>query len=187
MEDIKDILRGAESKMKKALEHTSQEFVKIRAGKASPNMLDSLTVDYYGAPTPMNQVAAVTVPDARSILVKPWEKKMIAEIERAIINSDLGLNPQNDGEQIRINIPPLSEDRRKQLVKQVKSEAESGKVSIRNVRKEHNEGLKRLQKDGGVSEDEIKKAEDSIQKLTDSYVKQVDDLTKTKEDEIMTV
>ena len=186
MSDIKTLLSSAEASMKKSVTHTNQELAKIRAGKAMPNMLDGLNVDYYGNPTPINQVAAVNTPDGRTLLIKPWEKTMIAAIEKAIINSDLGLNPQNDGESIRITIPPLTGERRQQLVKQAKAESESGKVSIRNVRKDTNDKLKGLMKDG-TSEDEVKRAEDQVQKLTDKHVKQIDELMAKKEEEITTV
>ncbi len=185
-EDISLHLDDAEDHMQKSLHHTEEELRKIRAGKASPAMLDGVMVEYYGAPTPINQVASVNTPDARTIMVKPWEKTILAEIEKAIMNSDLGLNPVNDGETIRLNIPTLTEERRKQLMKQVRSEAEHGKVSIRNVRKDVNDALKQLQKEG-VSEDEVKRGEAEVQSLTDSYIKKIDDLVAAKENDIMTV
>jgi ribosome recycling factor len=186
MEEIEMFLEEAKELMDKSVNHCHHELTKIRAGKAMPNMLDGLMVDYYGSPTPINQVASITTPDARTLSIKPWEKNMIGEIERAIINSDLGLNPQNDGEQVRINIPPLTEERRKDLVKQVKAEGENGKVSIRNVRKDTNDSLKKLLKDG-VSEDAVKDAENEVQKLTDSHVTKIDQLTSDKEEDIMTI
>ena len=179
-------LDEARSLMDKAVNHLSNELLKIRAGKASPNMLDSILVDYYGSPTPLNQTASVTTPDARSLMIKPWEKSLIQEIEKAIINSDLGLNPQNDGEQVIVNVPMLTEERRQALVKQVKHEGELGKISIRNARKETNDALKQLQKDG-VSEDEIKRAEEQVQNLTDQHTKKIDEILTKKEEEIMTV
>ena len=185
-EEIELFLEEAKENMHKALEHLSAELVKIRAGKAMPNMLDGLMVSYYGSMTPLQQVASVNTPDARTLAIKPWEKAMIPEIEKAIINSDLGLNPQNNGEMVMINIPPLTEERRRNLVKQVKGEGEQAKVSIRNIRKDANESVRRLTKEG-VSEDEVKRAEDEIQKLTDSSVIKVDKLVATKEGEIMTV
>lgn len=184
MEEIEIYLETAEEMMQKAIDHTQTEFSKIRAGKAMPSMVEGIDVEYYGTMTPLNQVAGVTTPDARTISIKPWEKTMLQEIERAIINSDLGFNPQNDGEQIRINIPPLTEERRLQLMKQVKGEAENGKISIRNARKETNDALKKLD---GVSEDLIKDGEDSVQKLTDKYSAQIDALVEAKEKDIMTV
>ena len=179
-------LEEAQDLMNKSVLHCQHELGKIRAGKASPNMLDGLMVEYYGTPTPLQQVASVNTPDARTLSVKPWEKSLIAEIERTIINSDLGLNPQNDGEQIRINIPALTEQRRKDLVKQAKAEAENGKISIRNIRKETNDSLRKL-KNEGVSEDAIKGAEEEVQKLTDKHVVKVDKLMEDKEKDIMTI
>jgi ribosome recycling factor len=149
-------------------------------------MLDGILVEYYGNPTPLNQVSSINTPDARSIVIKPWEKKIIADIERAIINSDIGLNPQNDGELIRLNVPPLSEERRQQLVKQAKHEAEIGRVSIRNIRKDTNDHLKKLLKEH-VSEDDVKWAEDEVQKLTDDYITKIDEMLIKKEKDIMTV
>lgn len=184
MEEIEIYLDTAKEMMESALQHTKDEFAKIRAGKAMPSMLDGVEVEYYGTMTPLNQVAGVTTPDARTLSVKPWEKGMLQEIERAIINSNLGFNPQNDGEQIRINIPPLTEERRIQLMKQVRAEAEKGKISIRNARKDTNDSLKKLD---GVSEDLIKGAEDDVQKLTDTYVSKIDALVEIKEKDIMTV
>ncbi|MBU2915100.1 MULTISPECIES: ribosome recycling factor [Reichenbachiella] len=186
MEEIEMFLDEAKEQMDKSVTHCGQELIKIRAGKAMPNMLDSLMVDYYGSPTPITQVASINTPDARTLAVKPWEKNMISEIERAIMNSDLGLNPQNDGEQIRINIPALTEDRRRDLVKQAKNEAENGKISLRNVRKDTNESLKKLLKDG-ASEDEIKTAEAEVQKITDAHVAKIDELFVLKEKDIMTI
>jgi ribosome recycling factor len=186
MEDIDFYLQHAEEQMDKTVSHTAQELSKIRAGKAMPNMLDGLMVDYYGAPTPINQVASITAPDPRTIAVKPWEKTVIPEIERAIINSDLGLNPQSDGELVRINIPPLTEERRLQLVKQAKNEAENGKISIRNIRKDTNDQLRKLIKEH-VSEDLVKDAEGEVQKLTDNHTKRIDEILETKEKDIMTI
>lgn len=183
-EEIEMFLEEAEELMQKAISHTTAELVKIRAGKAMPNMLDSISVEYYGAMTPLSQVASVSTPDARTLVIKPWEKKTIADIEKAIINSNLGFNPQNDGDIIRINIPALTEERRLQLVKQVKAEAEHGKVSIRNVRKDTNDSLRKLLKDG-ASEDAIKIAEDECQKITDTNSSVIDELVVKKEADIM--
>jgi ribosome recycling factor len=185
-EEIQMYLDETDDNMKKAVSHVSGEFKKIRAGKAQPNMLDGLLVQYYGNSTPINQVASITTPDARTVMIKPWEKKILGEIERAIINSDLGLNPQNDGEVVRLNIPPLTEERRKNLVKQAKNEAENGKVSVRNIRKDANESIKKLLKEG-TSEDDVKEGEDRVQELTDKYVAKIDSLFDEKEKEIMTV
>lgn len=186
MEEIQLFLDEAKEMMQKAVDHTAAELVKIRAGKAMPNMLDGIMVPYYGSPTPLQQVASVTTPDARTLAIKPWERNLISEIERAIINSDLGLAPQNNGEMIILTIPPLTEERRKGLVKQAKQECENGKISIRTVRKDINDSLKKLQKDG-APEDEVKRAEDVVQKFTDQYSTKIDDLLIKKEAEIMTV
>ncbi|MCH6232544.1 ribosome recycling factor [Cognataquiflexum rubidum] len=186
MEEIQLYLEEAKELMQKAVNHTAAELVKIRAGKAMPNLLDGIMVAYYGAPTPLQQVASVTTPDARTLTIKPWERNLINEIERSIINSDLGLAPQNNGEIIILTIPPMTEERRRNLVKQAKNECESGKISIRTVRKETNESLRKLQKEG-ASEDEIKRAEDTVQKFTDSYSTKIDELLVKKEVEIMTV
>ncbi|WP_113924086.1 ribosome recycling factor [Cognataquiflexum aquatile] len=186
MEEIQLYLEEAKELMQKAVNHTAAELVKIRAGKAMPNLLDGIMVAYYGAPTPLQQVASVTTPDARTLTIKPWERNLINEIERSIVNSDLGLAPQNNGEIIILTIPPMTEERRRNLVKQAKNECESGKISIRTVRKETNESLRKLQKEG-ASEDEIKRAEDTVQKFTDSYSTKIDELLVKKEVEIMTV
>ncbi len=186
MEDLEFYLEEAKDHMEKSLHHVSVALSKIRAGRAMPNMLDGIMVDYYGNPTPISQVASINTPDAKTLAIKPWEKNMVHEIERAIINSDLGLNPQNDGEIVRLNIPPLTEERRKNLVKQSKVEAEHGRVSVRNVRKDTNDHLKKLIKEH-VSEDEVKKAEIKVQNLTDDFTKQIDGLLTKKEEEIMTV
>lgn len=185
-EEIKFYLDDAEESMGKSLQHTSLELSRIRAGKASPAMLDSLRVDYYGTPTPLAQVANVSAPDARSLLIKPWEKNMVAEIARAIKNSDLGLNPVSDADGVRLNIPAMTEERRRELVKQVKNESEGGKVRIRGIRKDVNEALRKLLKDG-AAEDAIKDAEAKVQKATDSYISQIDGLMSKKETEIMTI
>ncbi|AII52547.1 MULTISPECIES: ribosome recycling factor [Hymenobacter] len=185
-EEIQFYLSEAEESMAKSLQHTGLELSRIRAGKASPAMLDSLRVDYYGTPTPISQVANVSTPDARTLFIKPWEKNIIAEVVKAIKNSDLGLNPQSDAEGVRLNIPPMTEERRRDLVKQVKQESESGKVRIRGIRKDVNESLRKLQKDG-AAEDAIKDAEAKVQKATDSYIVQIDSLTSKKESEIMTI
>ncbi len=186
MEEIEFVLEETKDLMEKAIQHTKSELLKIRAGKASPAMLEGLMVKYYNNDTPISQVASVSTPDARSIVIKPWEKNVLADIERAIINSDLGFNPQNDGDIVRINIPPLTEERRVNLTKQAKNEAEEGKISIRNARKDANDQLKKLQKEG-IAEDDVKRAEDKVQNLTDDYVKRIDEILEKKEKEIMTV
>jgi len=185
-EEIKFYLDDAEESMGKALQHTQVEFARIRAGKASPAMLDSIRVDYYGTPTPIANVANVAAPDARTLFIKPWEKNMISEIAKAIKNSDLGLNPQSDAEGVRLNIPPMTEERRRDLVKQAKNESESGKVRIRAIRKDVNEALRKLQKDG-ASEDSVKDAEAKVQKFTDTYISKVEEFLGKKESEIMTI
>lgn len=186
MEEIEFVLEETKDLMEKAIQHTKSELLKIRAGKASPAMLEGLMVKYYGNDTPISQVASISTPDARSLIIKPWEKSTIGEIEKAIINSDLGFNPQNDGEIVRINIPPLTEERRINLTKQAKNESEEGKISIRNARKDANDQLKKLQKEG-TAEDDVKRAEDKVQALTDDYVKRIDEILEQKEKEIMTV
>ncbi|HRH35437.1 MAG TPA: ribosome recycling factor [Catalimonadaceae bacterium] len=186
MEEITLFLDEAKELMDKTIKHTGLEFNKIRAGKASPNMLDGLIVEYYGVPTPINQAATVNTSDARTLVIRPFEKKIIQDIERAIINSDLGLSPQNDGEVIRLIIPPLTEERRRDLVKMVKNEGEGGKVSIRSIRKETNEELRKLLKEG-ASEDDVKRAEEKVQQLTHSHIVKIDQMIADKEKEIMTV
>ena len=186
MEEIELYIEDAKEHMEKSVKHVSHELAKIRAGRAMPNMVDGIEVEYYGNMTPLNQVASINTPDARTLMIKPWEKTLLGEIEKAIINSDLGLNPQNDGELIRLNIPTLTEERRVSLVKQVKNEGENGKVSIRNIRKDANDHIKKLLKEH-VSEDAVKAAEDRIQELTDSYIKKIDELLTKKEEEIMHV
>ena len=185
-EFIKMELDDAKSSKEKALAHTDIEFTKIRAGKATPGMLDGIMVDYYGAPTPLTQVANVNTPDARTIVVQPWEKNMITPIEKAIMEANIGLNPQNDGILIRLNVPPLTEERRRELVKKVKEEAEAGRITVRNIRKNTNESIKKLKNDG-ASEDEIKVGEVEVQKLTDTFIIKVDHLAELKEKDVMTV
>lgn len=185
-EEIDFILDAAEESMQKSVSHLEKELVKIRAGKASPSMVSSVMVDYYGSQTPLSQVANVGVMDARTLTIQPWEKASLEPIERAIINSNLGLNPQNNGEMILINIPQLTEERRRELVKQAKAEAEDAKVGIRNSRKDANDEAKQLQKDG-LSEDETKAVEASIQELTDKYSSRVDKILEAKEADIMKV
>jgi ribosome recycling factor len=184
MDELQMYLDEAKDLMNKSLAHVGHELTKIRAGKANPAMLDGILVSYYGAMSPLNQISSMTTPDARTIFIKPWEKNLIHEIEKAIQNANLGLNPQNDGQQVIINIPMLTEERRKQLVKQVSNECEHGRVSIRTIRKETNEELKKVK---GVSEDDVKNAEEQVQKLTDEFIGKIDALMKKKEVEIMTV
>lgn len=179
-------LQQYDDKMKKTLEHLESEFAAIRAGRANPHVLDKLRVDYYGTPTPIQQVGNVTVPEARIIQIAPWEKSLIKGIEKAIMTSDIGINPTNDGNVIRLVFPELTEDRRKELVKDVKKKGEEGKVAVRNIRRDGNDSLKKLAKTE-ISEDEIKQMEDQLQKLTDKYIKDIDALIEAKSKEIMTV
>lgn len=183
-EDIKFILDSTKESMDSALKHLEKQFVNIRAGKASPAMLGSVMVDYYGSKTPLSQVANVNTPDGRTITVQPWEKGMLQEIERGIMHANLGFNPMNNGDTIIINVPPLTEERRKTLSKQAKAEAEDAKIGIRSARKDANNEIKDLE---DASEDQQKNAEIDIQQMTDKYVKKADDLFDVKEKEIMTV
>lgn len=185
-EEVELILEEADESMQKALQHLVQELSRLRAGKANPQMLEDVKVAYYGAPTPLNQLANVSAPDAKSLTVQPYEKSMLGPIEKAIMGANLGVNPSNDGQLIRINLPPLTEERRRQLVKRAKEEAEQGKVTIRAARKEANEHIKQMVKEG-LSEDEGKEAETRIQQLTNQYIKKVDDTMEQKENEIMKV
>lgn len=184
---IKDILTDAEDRMKKAIEHLTKDLATMRAGRANPGMLDRIMVEYYGEPTPLNQLANIAVPEARLLVIQPWDKSSIAEIEKAIMKSDLGINPSNDGNVIRLAIPQLTEERRKDLVKVVKKRAEDARVAIRNIRREGNDMLKSSEKEKLVSEDESKKGMDDIQKLTDRYIKDIDSIMAAKEKDIMEV
>lgn len=183
MEEINFIIDSAKEAMSNAIKHLEKELVSIRAGKATPAMLQNVLVDYYGSQTPLSQVANVNTPDARTISVQPWEKNMLQEIEKAIMIANLGFNPMNNGENIIINVPPLTEERRRELAKQAKAEAEHAKVGVRNARKEANNDIKKVD----VSEDMIKDAETSVQNLTDQFVKEIDEKYAVKEKEIMTV
>ena len=185
-EEIQFILDDAKEQMDKAVSHLEAELVKVRAGKASPTMLESISVDYYGTRTPLNQVANINTADARTLVIQPWEKSMLTPIEKAIMAANLGLNPQNDGVIIRILVPALTEERRKDLVKKAKSEVENGKVSLRTIRKEANEELKKLQK-SGTPEDEVKEGEAKVQILIDGFVQKCDKHLEIIEKEIMTV
>ncbi|MEA4982123.1 MAG: ribosome recycling factor, partial [Paludibacter sp.] len=186
MQDIKPILNQAEENMEAALFFLDEALAHIRAGKANPRILDGIRIDYYGSHVPLSNVATVTTPDAKTITIQPWEKAMISVIEKAILNSDVGITPMNNGETIRLGIPPLTEERRRQLVKQSKHEGEEAKISVRNARREAIEKLKKLSKDG-LPEDVAKDAEGEAQKIHDKYIKKVDDLLMAKEKEIMTV
>lgn len=186
MSDIKSILAHMEDHMQKAITHLEVELNKIRAGKASPAMLDGVMVDYYGAMTPLSQVASINTPEARTLVIQPWEKSLIKNIEKAIIDSNLGLAPSNDGIMIRISVPPQSEDRRKDLVKRAKAEGEHAKVGIRNLRRDANDNIKKLQK-AGLPEDLAKDGEAKSQKITDDYITKVDKHLDAKEKDIMTI
>ena len=176
-----------ESKMTKTLESLEKELSTVRAGRANPHILDKITVDYYGAPTPLQQVANVTVPEARMIQIQPWEASLIKEIQKAILSSDLGLNPNTDGKIIRLVLPELTEERRKELVKDVKKKGEAAKVAVRNIRRDAIDSIKKTGKEEGISEDEIKGLEDDAQKLTDKFVAKVDAAVDAKCKEILTV
>ena len=185
-DDIKSIQSHAEDQMKKAIDHLEVELVKIRAGKANPQMVDGITVDYYGSPMPLNQVSNISVMDARTLSIQPWEKNMLQPIEKAIIAANIGIHPQNDGNIIRLFLPPLTEERRKDLVKKCHGEGEHSKVAIRNIRRDAIEHIKRLQKNG-LSEDATKDAEANVQGLTDKFIGTVDKHLSLKEKEIMVV
>lgn len=186
MDEIQFVLDSANESMQASIDHLIKELAKIRAGKAHASMLDGIYVDYYGSSTPLSQVSNVNTPDARTITVQPWEKALLGVIEKAIMMANIGLNPQNNGDIIMISVPPLTEERRMQLVKQAKNEGEHARVSVRNARKEANDEIKKLQKDT-ISEDAAKGAEEKIQKLTDKFVAKVDELMVLKEKDIMTV
>lgn len=181
------MLSQYESKMEKTVDSLAAEYTGIRAGRANPHILDKIRVDYYGAPTPIQQIANVTVPEARTLIIQPWEPSLIKDIEKAVMNSDLGVNPNNDGKSVIINFPELTEERRKDLVKDIKKKAEAAKVAVRNIRRDANDALKKQNKSGDLSDDELKSNEDKVQKLTDKYVENIDRLMDNKSKEIMTV
>jgi len=184
---IQELRKKTSDRMQGAIDALKKEFAGIRTGRASMALLDGIVIDYYGTPTPVQQLASLTIPESRQIAIQPWEQKLIPEIEKAIMKSDLGLTPMNDGKTIRINIPILTEERRKQLVKLVKKRAEESKIAVRNIRRDSNEELKKLEKDEHISEDEVKKEHDEVQKITDSFIKKIDELAEHKEKEIMEV
>jgi ribosome recycling factor len=183
----KQVIANTKEKMKKAIQAFTRELATIRAGRASASLLDRVTVDYYGAPTPVNQVAGISTPEARLLVIQPYDKTILGDIEKAILKSDLGLNPSNDGSIIRISIPQLTEERRKELVKVIKKESEEAKVAIRNVRRDGNDDLKKLEKNGEITEDALRGYSDDIQKITDESIAKIDQITKDKEKEIMEV
>ena len=180
-------LKKAGESMDRRLEHMRTEFSEIRAGRANPAVLDKVKVDYYGAPTPVNQLAAVSVTEARTLTIQPWDASVLRQIEKAIQTSDIGINPQNDGKIIRLIFPPLTEDRRKELVKDVKKKGENAKVAIRNIRRDANDSLKKANKNSEITEDELKDQQDKVQKATDKYIKTIDGMIDKKSKEILTV
>ena len=185
--EIKEIISREEARMDKTIESLKHEFANVRTGRAHTSLLDSVMVDYYGAPTPVNQVANVSAPDPRMILIAPWDKTMIGAIEKAILTSDLGLNPNNDGDSIRLAIPQLTEERRKELVKVVSKKAEDAKVAIRNIRRDANDAIKKEEKAKTITEDVSKDGQDQVQKLTDKKIKLIDELRDIKEKDVMSV
>ena len=184
---LNEIKKDAQARMGKSIEALRHNLVKVRTGRANPGLVDSIKVNYYGSDMPLSQVASVAVSDARSLTITPWDKQMVGAIEKALINSDLGLTPNTAGMTIRINIPPLTEERRKELTKVVHGEAENAKVAIRNIRRDANQQVKDMLKDKAVTEDDVRKSEDDVQKLTDKAIKDVDEVVKSKEQELMAV
>ena len=184
---MKATLTKSEERMNRRIDHLDAEFKSIRAGRANPAVLDKVTVDYYSTPTPINQLAAVSVTEARTLTIQPWDASVIRDVERAIQTSDLGINPQNDGKTLRIIFPPLTEDRRKELVKEISKLAEDSKVQIRNVRRDTIEKVKALKKNGDITEDDLKQAEKKTQDLTDKYIKKIEELSSSKQKEIMEI
>ena len=183
----KAVLEQTKERMSKAIQAYSRELASIRAGRANASLLDRISVDYYGAPTPINQLAGVSVPEARLMVIQPYDKSILGEIEKAILKSDLGITPTNDGSVIRLAMPALTEERRKDLVKVVKKEAEDAKVAIRNIRRDSNDDLKKLEKNGDITEDDLRSYSDEVQKLTDDHITKIDQLAKEKEKEVMEV
>ena len=184
---LADLAKDAEQKMQKTVDATQHDFSTIRTGRANPSLLDGITIDYYGSPTPLNQIANISVPDSRQLLIAPYERNLVGAVEKAIKNSDININPVNDGAAVRLTIPPLTEERRKGFVKVLGRKAEEGKVSIRKVRQNANDQGKALVKKSEVSEDDLKRAQDGLQKLTDRYIVEIDRITKAKEAELLEV
>ena len=184
---MKEQIKEYNDRMQKTIDHLESEFATIRAGRANPHVLDKVRVDYYGTPTPVQQVGNISIPEPRIIVIQPWEKSLLKEIEKAIQMSEIGINPTNDGQVIRLVFPELTEERRKELVKDVKKKGEADKVAIRNIRRDGNDAFKKLAKSDDVSEDEIKQLEDELQKLTDKFIKMVDDMVDSKSKDILTV
>lgn len=184
---MKTVLKKAEERMNRRIDHLNNEFAAIRAGRANPAVLDKVVVDYYGAPTPVNQLAAVSVTEARTLMIQPWDASVLTPIERAIQMSDIGINPQNDGKTLRMVFPPLTEERRKELVKDIKELAEETKVGVRNVRRDTVDKFKTMKKDGEITEDDLKQAEKKTQDLTDKFIKEIDALAEKKQKEVMSI
>ncbi|ADU66490.1 ribosome recycling factor [Desulfurispirillum indicum] len=184
---VNDVYSEVKEKMQKAVEATRKDFSTLRTGRASTALLDNVKVDYYGTPTPLKQAGSVTIPDATTISIQPWEPHMLPAIEKAIVAANLGVTPSNDGQMIRISIPPLTEDRRKELTRQVKKFAEDGRIAVRNIRRFGNDSVKALEKDKLITEDEAKRAQEEVQKITDGFVKTIDEMAEAKEKELMTV
>lgn len=184
---MKTVLKKAEERMNRRIEHLNNEYSAIRAGRANPAVLDKVVVDYYGAPTPVNQLAAVSVAEARTLVIQPWDMSVLTPIERAIQKSDIGINPQNDGKTLRMIFPPLTEERRKEIVKDIKELAEETKVGVRNVRRDTVDKFKAMKKDGEITEDDLKQAEKKTQDLTDKFVKEIDILAEKKQKEVMSI
>ncbi|RKX94191.1 MAG: ribosome recycling factor [Spirochaetes bacterium] len=184
---MKSVINNAETRMKKSVAALGSEFNSLRTGRASSALFDKIKVDYYGQSTPLSQVATISVPEARLVVIQPWDKGLLSEIERAVQKSELSVNPNNDGKVLRINIPPLTEERRKELVKVAKNTAEQSRVAVRNIRRDANDELKKMEKSSDITEDDAKRGEDEIQKLTDKYVKEINNLLEEKEKEIMEI
>ncbi len=184
---MEEVFKSAKEKMEKSVENLMTEFSRIRAGRANPAVLDKLRVDYYGVPTPINQMAAVAVSEARILTIQPWDVSTLHAIEKAILASDIGINPQNDGRIIRLNFPPITEDRRKEIVKEIKSMAEATKVTVRSVRRDSIEKIKKMEKASEITEDDLKDGEEELQKITDEHIKSIDSVAEKKEKEIMEI
>jgi ribosome recycling factor len=184
---VKQVIDQGSTRMDQTLSNLQSQYAKLRTGRASTTLVEDIKVDYYGTPTPLNQIASISIPDSRSITIQPWDKNAFGDVERAIQKSDLGLNPINDGKLIRINIPPLTEERRKELVKLAKKYGEDAKVALRNIRRDLNDSLKKMQKDKDITEDDLHKGMDEVQELTDEYVKTVDETLAAKEKEILEI
>lgn len=184
---MQTVINGTKDKMQRRVNHLEDEYSSIRAGRANPAVLDKVTVDYYGTPTPVNQVAAVSIAEARTLVVQPWDTSLLKDLERAIQMSDVGINPQNDGKVLRLNFPPLTEDRRKEIVKEIKEMAEESKVQVRNARREAIDKIKALKKSGDITEDDQKNGEKKVQDLTDKFTKEIDAISEKKQKEIMAI